>query len=350
MKICKRYFVHSTCSASLLLVLLLIIASCSRKNYIEKTKYDFHSTDGKPDYSNLNYWAAHPWKKDPSDNIPAPLLGVKNDSLADVFFIYPTTYLDISLPFGWNAPIDNENINKKTDNTTILYQASVFNEACRVFSPRYRQANLKAFYTNDTAAAEEAFRIAYEDIRTAFQYYLQHFNHGKPIIIASHSQGTQHAGKLLKEFFEHKPLKKQLVCAYIIGMPVFKDYFSDLDPCKDSSTTGCFISWRTFRKNSNPPFVKLERKSTYVTNPLTWRLDEDFAPAEMNHGGLLKDFNKVIPRIVSAQVHGNILWASLPKFFGNIFLTTTNYHIADYNLFYVNIRNNVRTRIASFLN
>ena len=96
-------------------------------------------------------------------------------------------------PFGWNAQIDNKSINKKTDNTAILYQASVINEQSRVFSPRYRQKNLKAFYTIETAAEEQAFRIAYTDIKTPFEYYLLHYNHGRPIIIASHSQGTKHA-------------------------------------------------------------------------------------------------------------------------------------------------------------
>lgn len=330
--------------------ILVIIQSCSFKNYAAGTNYSFKSVKGKPDYSNLDFWAAHPWKKDPSDFVPRQLIASPNDSLADVFFIYPTTYLDPKLPLGWNAPVDNESINKKTDNTTILYQASVFNAHCRIFSPRYRQANLQAFYTADTSAGEEAFRIAYDDIKTAFEYYLKYYNHGRPIIIASHSQGTKHAGQLLKDFFEHMELKKLLVCAYIVGLPVFPDYFTDLSPCRDSVSTGCFVSWRTFRRNSDPSFVKKEIKKALVINPLTWTPVETFAPASLNHGGILKNFNKIVPGIVSAEVHGNILWASRPKFFGNIFLTAKNYHIADYNLFYVNIRENVNRRIISFFN
>ena len=334
----------------LIVVNTLMMQSCSIKNYAAGTNYNFKSVNGKPDYSNLDFWAAHPWKKNASDMVPKSLAATLKDSLADVFFIYPTTYLDSKMDLGWNAPVDNETINRKTDNTTILYQASVFNSHCRIFSPRYRQAHLKAFYTTDTLAAQEAFRIAYDDIKTAFQYYLKYYNQGRPIIIASHSQGTKHAQILLKEFFEYKDLKKLLVCAYIIGLPVITDYFTDISLCKDSSATGCFVSWRTFRRGTDPAFVKKEIKKAYVINPLTWKADAVLAPALLNHGGILKNFNKIVPGIVSSQVHGSILWASRPKFFGNIFLSATNYHIADYNLFYLNIRENVNTRIVSFLN
>lgn len=329
---------------------LVTFISCSQKHFATVTNYQFKSATGKPDYSNLDYWAAHPWKKDNADNIPSSIRDKNIDSLADVFFIYPTTYVDAAMPMGWNAAIDNEEINKKTDNGTILYQASVFNKHCRIFSPRYRQANLKAFYTTDKATADKAFDLAYDDIKTAFEYYLKNYNHGRPIIIASHSQGTLHAGRLLKEFFENKPLQKKLVCAYIIGLPVFTNYFKELQPCKDSTATGCFIGWRTFEEGYVAPYIKEEKQKAYVTNPLTWTLSEETAPAELNKGGILKNFDKVIPELVHAQVHGNVLWVNKPKFFGSIFLKIKNYHIADYNLFYMNIRENAGTRINSYLN
>ncbi|HUS02133.1 MAG TPA: DUF3089 domain-containing protein, partial [Chitinophagaceae bacterium] len=273
----------------------------------------------------------------------------KKDSLVDVFFIHPTTYTELSMPAGWNADINNESINKKTDNGSILYQASVFNQHCRIFAPRYRQANLKAFFTTHKDESEKAFTVAYDDVKAAFEYYLKYYNNGRPIIIASHSQGTLHAGKLLKEYFENKPLQKKLVCAYIIGLPVFTNYFKELQPCKDSTATACFVSWRTFKEEYIPGFVQIEKQKAYVTNPLTWAIDEKFAAAVLNKGGILKDFNKVISGLVHAQVHGNVLWVNKPQFFGSVFLTIKNYHIADYNLFYMNIRENVATRIQSYL-
>jgi hypothetical protein len=323
--------------------------SCSPKISGKKVNYHFESNGHRPDYSELNDWAASPFKIDPSDNVPKDFKDKIKDSLADVFFIYPTTYTDTQMPDGWNADIDDEAINKKTDNSTILYQASVFNKYCRVFAPRYRQANIEAFYSDDKQKANAVFDTAYEDVKNAFEYYLEHYNHGQPIIIASHSQGTLHAGRLLKEFFENKPLQKQLVCAYIIGLPVFTNYFSEIKPCSDSAATGCFVSWRTFEEGYEAPHVQKETLKAYVINPLTWTMDTTLAPASLNKGGVLRNFDKVIPGLVHAQIHGNVLWVNKPKFFGDILLKTKNYHIADYNLFYENVRENVGTRIRSFL-
>ncbi|HTI11706.1 MAG TPA: DUF3089 domain-containing protein [Puia sp.] len=304
-------------------------------------------TAGRPDYSQLACWAAHPDKKDLSDSIPAPLLaGTLRDTSVDVFFLHPTT-LVAAKDSRWNADIDDSALNARTDNTTILFQASAFNE-CRLFAPRYRQAHLRSYFTTDTAAARAALDLAYEDLRAAFQYYLDHYNQGRPIIIASHSQGTTHAERLLKEFFENKPLKNRLVAAYIIGMAIPGNYFSGLAPCRDSAATGCVIGWRTFKEGYEPPYVVKENGSSWVINPLTWTMAEDPAPRDLNKGGIVTNFNHLVPRVTDARIHDGILWTHRPHFPGSILYRTQNYHIGDINLFYLNIRENVRTRILAF--
>lgn len=345
----KRNFFCTLLRRIFFLLPLLPIA-CSTQRYTRSIDYHFTSVGSRPDYRNPDYWAASPFKYDPSDNTPRGGLDTSSDAKADVFFIHPTTYTDPKMPMGWNADINNEALNRKTDASTILYQASVFNGNCRVYAPRYRQANLQAFYTRDTLRAQAAFDTAYEDVRNAFLYYLKHFNKGRPIIIASHSQGTLHAGRLLKEFFENKPLQKQLVCAYVIGMPVFVNYFHTLKPCEDSNQTGCFVAWRTFRQGYIAPYIEKEKTRSFVTNPLVWNSDTLLAPSSLNLGGVLRNFHKILPGVVHARIHGNILWVNKPRFFGSIFLRNPNYHIADYNLFYENIRENVATRILSFMN
>ncbi len=327
-----------------------MLTSCSQKNYTSyKANYQFKSIDGKPDYSNLNYWAAHPWKWDPSDSVPTPLkTNYIKDSAADVFFIHPTTLIDNN-DDRWNAPIDDSIINRKTDYSTILYQASVFNQNCRVFSPRYRQAHLRAFFNDNKLKDSLAFEIAYSDIKKAFEYYLTNFNDGRPIIIASHSQGTIHAGRLLKEYFEGKNLQNKLICAYLIGMPTPENYFTKIPPCKDSLSTGCFVGWRTFKKNYvDTTYISKEKFRSIVINPLTWTTTLSYVSSTINTGGVLKNFNKIKKGVVDAQIHDNILWTCKPKFFGNIFLTKKNYHVGDINLFYTNIRENVNTRIKMF--
>jgi hypothetical protein len=273
----KRNFLFRTLITVILFASFFYISSCTTQKYIRSINYNFKNNNSNPDYSNLNYWSAHPFKHDPSDNNPSDLNHESKDSLADVFFIHPTTYTDKKMPMGWNADIDNRGLNNKTDRSTILYQASVFNKYCRVFAPRYRQANLQAFYTADKERGGAAFDTAYEDVRAAFIFYLNNYNNGRPIIIASHSQRTLHAGRLLKEFFEGKPLQKQLVCAYLIGLPVFSNYFTLLKPCEDSTAIGCFVSWRTFEEGYTAQYVAKETLAACVINPLTW--DHGYNPS-----------------------------------------------------------------------
>ncbi len=349
MKICKRYFFYPVTNLlSSVVALLIFLLSCSGKIHpAASSPGTFVSQNGLPDYSNLQYWAAHPWKYDLSDSVPAALKDAYSpDSSADVFFLHPTTLIDYSIT-TWNASIDDAALNLKTDMSSILYQASVFNESCRVFAPRYRQAHIRAFYIAKEEA-QQYFDIAYADIKKSFEHYLENYNNGRPIIIASHSQGALHAGRLLKEFFEGKPLQEKLVCAYVIGLPIPDNYFSSLYPCKDSLSTGCFVGWRTFKSGYEPEFVKEEKFKSIVINPLSWTSDNNNVPASFNKGGVLKNFNKIETHVVSAQVHNNVLWTSKPDVFGKIFLTNKNYHIGDINLFYMNIRENAKARINSY--
>ena len=322
-----------------------IFTACTPSYQKYLVNYRFTSS-GQPDYSSLVYWAAHPNKKDPSDSIPAPLANKYFlDSTVDVFFIHPTTFTDRK-DERWNADINDATLNAKTDYSTILYQASAFNEAL-VYAPRYRQANIKAYFTNDTVDAQKALNLAYEDVRSAFQYYLDHFNHGHPIIIAAHSQGSSHAIRLLREFFDGKPLQQRLVVAYVAGMNIPLNAFTQLEPCRDSMQTGCFCGWRTF-KNGYEPNLIVKYQESYVTNPLNWQTNDAYAGYDLNKGAVLIKFNKLYPRVTDAQIHNNILWVNRPKFPGGFLYRLNNYHVADINLFYINIRRNVRTRIEAF--
>ncbi len=350
MKSYKSYFSLNHVIIKILLFGLVIIAySCSKKIFSSLPEYRFVSINKIPDYSNLNYWAAHPWKKDLSDSVPKPLRkSFAKDSMVDVFFIHPTT-LTAKDDERWNAPIDDATINAKTDYTSILYQASVFNEQCRVFAPRYRQAHYKAFFINNNEAAPY-FETAYQDIKKAFEYYLSNYNSGRPIIIASHSQGTKHAARLLKEFFDGKSLQNKLVCAYIIGLPVPENYFTDIPICTNANSTGCVMSWRTYKTGyTDQRFVAKENYKAIVVNPLSWTIDSFFVNKNNNKGGVLLKFNKIVPKVVDAQIHNNVLWTSKPDVIGKIFFTKKNFHAGDINLFYMNIRENVRNRIKVYL-
>lgn len=328
----------------------LVFGSCADKYLAYKNQYQFKSKDGLPDYSDLQYWAAHPWKWDPSDSIPEPLKNEKRDSMVDVFFLHPTMYTDKMTAGKMNASIDDDYLNAKTDYSTILYQASVFNQHARVFAPRYREAHIKAYKFKDSLASINAFNLAYEDVKNAFEYYLKIYNKGRPIIIASHSQGSTHALRLLKEYFENEPLQKQLVAAYLVGMTLPKEYFSSLKICEDSLQTGCYCGWRTFKKGYLPPYIKNEKGNSFVINPLTWKTNNDYASRNLNKGSVLYKFNKIYKGTTDAQITGDVLWVKKPKFPWSFLLFSKNYHAGDINLYYINLKENIEQRITSYFN
>ena len=307
------------------------------------------NTGPAPDYSDLQYWAASPFKYDTSDKVPDFLRNEVRDTKADVFFIHPTSYFGEKKGSPWNADLRDTAVNNNTDNLSIRLQTSVFNGSCRVFAPRYRQGNMEAFYVFNTPEAIAAFDFAYQDVKKAFQYYLKHDNKNRPIIIASHSQGTLHAIRLLQEFFDGKPLQKRLVCAYIIGYQIKKDAFKKIPVGERANQTGCFVGWRTYAKGEIPKGAAAENGNSVCVNPLTWTTTREWASPEM-HQGIMNNFETIVPNTVSAGIEPTtkILWIDTAVVL-DAKKKMTNYHVWDYNLFWMNIRQNVKVRIDAFL-
>jgi hypothetical protein len=342
-------------------IVLWLLGGCySAKMHTSYVNEPFNenNTPAPPDYADASSWAALPDKKDNADLVPAgcAIKEAQSASQADVFFIYPTLF--ISTPSGknkWNADVKDGALNKKIEESTIKFQASIFNAAGRIYAPRYRQAHITAYYTGDKTSAGKAFDIAYKDVKTAFEYYLNHYNQGRPIIIASHSQGSTHGIKLLKEFFDNpedslgKAVSKRLVAAYLVGMDVKGGYYEMLKPCQSPEQIGCYISWRTYAVNYFPKSYKPPEELSVCVNPLTWKTDSVYAPRELNKGAVLRKFDEVVPKVSDAQVKDGVVRINKPYVRGRMFLKINNYHIADYNLFYMNVRENAVERVNAFL-
>jgi hypothetical protein len=296
-------------------------------------------------------WAALPDKKDAADLVPknSGFKDLQAEAKADVFFVHPTIFTyEPKDAYIWNGSVEDDYLNSITDSSTILNQASIFNGSCKVYAPRYRQAHYYAFVTPNKTDKDAALDLAYQDVKKAFQYYLKNFNQGRPIVIAGHSQGTLHATRLLKEFFDGKPLQNQLVAAYIIGIATEKNTFQKIPACASSSSTGCFVAWTTFKQGYLPPWHPGTATNLVSTNPLSWTLDEEFKPKEMNKGGVFFGF-KYAKNMADAQNHLGILWTNTPYVKGRMFVKIKNWHKADMNLFYSSIRENTGERISQFL-
>ena len=330
--------------------IVFFLISCGNKTYVLTTRFKDSPAPPLPDYQVADVWAALPDKRDAADSIPlkSNLKDQQAVAHADVFFIHPTIFTEKpSSPHHWNADVSDAGLNYKIQTSTILNQATIFNGSCRIYAPYYREAHLSAFYTTDLESAKASLDLAYEDVKSAFQYYLKHYNQGRPIVIASHSQGTYHAVRLLQEFFDGRELQRQLVVAYLVGRAVPASSFKNFKPSSGPQEVGVWASWCTFGRNYLPDSYEKYYKNSVSINPLLWNASEDFAPKELNKGGVGLKFT-MYPQLADAQNHKGVLWINKPYIKGRAFLKSKNWHRADMNLFYMNIRENVALRLEKF--
>lgn len=327
---------------------LCLFCSCSPKidRSFTPIPFDEFEQPAAPDYSNPNSWAALPNRHDAADSVPDGVSEQQATAKVDVFFIHPTTF--IYKDSAWNVGIDDPAINAATDNKVMANQASVFNGSGRIYAPRYRQAHLKSYFNVETGG-RDAIEFAYQDVKRAFQYYLEHYNNGRPVIIASHSQGTTHAIWLLREFFDNQPLQKQLVAAYLPGMPVRTDSIPNIPPCTAADDVGCFVSWCTFANGYYPKVYDWWYQGAVTTNPITWQLDSGYNAIDEHQGILYFNYQLKLEQTIAATTANGILWIKKPRVWYRVFLRKKNWHVADYNLFWLNIRENVAHRVERYL-
>jgi hypothetical protein len=286
---------------------------------------------------------------------------------ADVFFIHPTTFYG----GAWNADVADAEVNRRTDTGTIRNQATAFNACCRVFAPRYRQAVLGAFMdAGDDGRA--ALDLAYTDVRRAFEHYLSHWNHGRPFVIASHSQGSRHAARLLKEAIAGSPAADRFVAAYVAGTAFPLDEFTralrTLHPCAKADDVGCVASWSTYGEGGDPApqqsrvevrspdgWESTAGRPLLCTNPLRWEGDGG-APAARNLGSLPfaprdSPLPAVVPAATGAACANGTLFLDRPSVagFDRLVFKGQNFHNYDFNLFWANVRENAVQRVKAFV-
>ena len=321
-------------------VLLWFVTGCK----ISYNTYDFDKSPEieKPNYSDKDSWAVLP------GNIPdeISIFNInENKKEADVFYIYPTL-IDSKNQREWNSDIWNEDIRNDVINRPVKYQASAWLDAGNLYVPYYRQAHIRVFNDKFRVDGDKALNLAYNDIKEAFTYYLENFNNDKPFIIASHSQGTVHAKRLIAEFIDGKELQKKLIAAYLVGIKVFEDEFKNIKPMNSANETGGFVTWNTFKFNKYPRKDNYENwfKGGVTTNPITW--DDSKETKKDLHKGLLYRDLKIFSQNIDIKLIDGIVWSSIPNVPGKILLQTVrSYHFADINLFWVDIKENAKLRV-----
>jgi hypothetical protein len=360
---------------ALIAVLALPVAALAQAAPPPRAVFDLDPKPPAPDYADPANWASLPATRDAADLAPPNSRYPEGQGAAgvDVFFIHPTTVTDKA---HWNQAVTDAATNRWTDVSVIARQATAFNACCRVYAPRYRQAGSGAV---DAMAGDggKAYNLAYGDVRAAFQYYLDHDNHGRPFILAGHSQGALLLDRLVAEMIDGKPLRKRFVAGYAMGgrtlMGDFGAKYKTVQPCRTPSQTGCLVGWNTYERGGDPSAYKasvdgldaaqygLAGKVLLCVNPLTFDMSKPRAAAAANQGALSGApapeplaagvLPPVAPGAAGADCQDGVLMADLPHGEGLAWTTLPkgSMHMHDVDTFYENLRANAVLRARTFL-
>jgi hypothetical protein len=310
-------------------------------------------------YARREMWIARPDLPDSPALWTPP--GVSRDiaQRASVFFIHPTSYLEKS---RWNAPLDDKESQWRA-RLFVRSQASAFNRVGEIWSPKYRQAAFGAFLTT-RADAQKALDFAYRDVLAAFDAFLAQVPADRPILLAGHSQGSLHLTRLLADRVKGKPLARRIAAAYAVGWPI--SLTADLPrlglpACERRGQAGCLLSWQSFAEPADAKLVTDVYDATparagspmLCVNPLTGAAG-GAAPAAANRGTLVPNADLTAGKLQApgvparCDVRGFLLIGEDTPDLGPYVLPGNNYHVYDYALFWMNVRDDAAARLAAF--
>jgi hypothetical protein len=119
----------------------------------------------------------------------------------------------------------------------------------------YRQVTIGGLVTGVSVNNE----LAYSDVLKAWRTYLRKYNHGRGVVLVSHSQGTFVLRRLIAEQIDPSPAaRSKIVSAILLGGNVAVAQgqdaggdFQNVPACRSPSQIGCVIAFSAF--NAAPP-------------------------------------------------------------------------------------------------
>ncbi|NVN90304.1 MAG: DUF3089 domain-containing protein [Desulfuromonadales bacterium] len=304
------------------------------------------SAPAATDYSQATHWLS----------LPATIKNV------DVFYLYPT---------AWQKVKETDpNINEITNasmhigsNAAFARQATAFETIGNIYAPYYRQAD--AAYTLTLPTLEDRDRVVSGiptlDAVAAFDYYIKHFNNGRPFILAGHSQGSNVLMNILADYMKANPaVHDRMIAAYVVGYSVTGAYLAKNPHLKFATgpdDIGVIISYNTQSPNVAAGANPVVLAGALAINPISWSREGTVAPASQGLGSFMPigatfshvpqyadaAVDKAKGVVICSTADETVLHALSPAFVSGV------YHSFDYPFYYYNLRANAANRVAKFL-
>jgi len=286
----------------------------------------------------------------------------------DVFYLYPTAYM----PSSASAPVvcsaDNPQM-RAGAKAAFSRTATAFAPLANIYAPYYRQATIwivaMPYEKQEPIVGGEPTT----DALSAFDYYIKHLNHGRPFILAGHSQGSHIMINLMADYMKkHPEVYKRMIVAYVPGYSITPQYLqqnSELKFAENADDTQVIVSYNTVAPTTTMPDTVI-LPGAMAINPITWTRSETTATASQNLGGISLDKNgyavldaqgqpKKVLGVADARIDtatGRLICSTVDKATldpGNKVTAAGIFHNYDYPFYYFDLRANAANRIARYL-
>lgn len=167
------------------------------------------------------------------------------DPPVDCFYVYPTVSEadQVSAPLAVAPELVR----------TVRAQAARFTQACRLFAPVYRQISRQGLVTGGLTDPE-ARALAYGDVLSAFNDYVNADHGGRPFVLIGHSQGSWYLTQLIQQQIDGNPrLRARMLSALLLGGTVTTlpgapagGSFVNVATCRSAGESGCVVAYSTY--------------------------------------------------------------------------------------------------------
>lgn len=287
-------------------------------------KQDLEHIPVKPDYESSSSWYM-----------------VSDDSTqADIFYVTPTCVWDWHNEDGILCHYaDVANVGQREAMRPSLELAdAIFGGKASFYAPYYRQITLESWMEGETVV-EERFPLAMSDVLAAFDYYMKHFNKGRPFVLAGFSQGAKAVVELLKVM--DNEAYGRMIAAYVIGYKVSEQdmKYDHIRPAKDSVDVGVVICYNSVENVE--AMASVLSPSAVCINPLNWM--NDTVTAYLNDTVMVKKDTLHQVLLVNGFSSSDLFLPQLADLF-----VQGNYHLYELTFYQNSLSHNVEQRIQTF--